>query len=161
MRKTVRLFREIGPEERLSAAIAQLPGSAQGALEEVAAREDLPLVAGSWHADGGGCLVANVVRVMAADPEDHHVTLDLRVLHLFPELSSLDLNRLIVAWDEAAVQEGRSNDAALRRLLRSALARAGVGNATARGLAGASLTCPGGGSQDRGDLALPAVAHEG
>jgi hypothetical protein len=136
MRKTVRLFSEIGPEERLSAAIAQLPSSAQEALEEVAAREDLPLVAGSWHADGGGCLVANVVSVMGADFVDQRITLDLRVLHLFPELSSRDLNRLIVAWDEAAAQEGRTSDAALRRLLRGALARVGVGDTAARGWAG-------------------------
>ena len=66
MRKTVRLFSEIGPEERLAAAISELPGSAQQALSEVADREDLPLVAGSWADDDAGCLVANVVRALAA-----------------------------------------------------------------------------------------------
>ncbi len=126
MRKMVRLFSEVGPEERLGNAIAQLPPSARRALAEVADREDLPLVAGSWATDSGGCLVANVVRSLAGTaPADDDVTLDLRVLELLPELSSRDLNHLIVAWDEAAAQEGRSGDAALRRLLRGALARAG------------------------------------
>ena len=126
MRKTVRLFSEIGPEERLAAAIRELPRSAQKALSEVADREDLPLVAGSWSDDDAGCLVANVVRAAGAGPAGEHVTLDLRVLDLFPEMSSRDLNRLIVAWDEAALQEGRKADPALRRMLRGALARAGV-----------------------------------
>lgn len=137
MRKTVRLFSEIGPEERLGSAIAQLPVAAQYALFTVAEREDLPLVAGSWQTDNGGCLVANVVQILrpgAAVGED--LTLDLRILELIPELSSLDLNRLIVAWDEAAAQEGRTNDAALRRLLRGALARAGVGLAASTTSAG-------------------------
>ncbi len=126
MRKTVRLFSETGPEERLGNAIAQLPASARRALAQVADREDLPLVAGSWATDSGGCLVANVVRSLSGDaPTDSDLTLDLRVLELLPELSSRDLNRLIVAWDEAAAQEGRSGDGALRRLLRGALARAG------------------------------------
>lgn len=126
MRKTVRVFSEIGPEQRLGSAIAQLPYAAQRALCEVAEREDLPLVAGSWQTDDGGCLIANVVRVVVAGSTESHLTLDLRVLHLFPELSSLDLNRLIVAWDEAASQAGRATDAVLRSLLRGALARAGL-----------------------------------
>ena len=126
MRRTTRRLTQIGPEERVADAITHLPPSARRSLAEVADREDLPLVAGSWAEDGGGCLVANVVSVagLAADAEDR--TLDIRMLELFPELSSRDLNRLIVAWDEAALQEGRSGDAALRRLLRGALARAGV-----------------------------------
>ena len=128
MRKTVRLFSEVGPEERLAAAVQTLPPAAQRALADVAQREDLPLVAGSWSTDDGGCLVANVVTTMASveQPSDTEQTLDIRVLRLFPELSSRDLNRLIVAWDEAALQEGRNGDGALRRLLRGALARAGV-----------------------------------
>ena len=126
MRKTVRLFSEVGPEERLSRAISTLPRSAQVALLNVADREDLPLVAGTWSHDAGGCLVANVVRTASDHSDDRDRTLDLRVLDLFPEVSSRDLNHLIVAWDEAAMQEGRNGDAALRRLLRGALARAGV-----------------------------------
>ena len=124
MRKTVRVFSSAGPEERLAGAIASLPPSARRALAEVADREDLPLVAGSWGTDSGGCLVANVVRAAGAVDAENS-TLDLRVLELFPELSSRDLNHLIVAWDEAADQEGRNGDPALRRLLRGALARAG------------------------------------
>ncbi|HEY8339545.1 MAG TPA: hypothetical protein VIK95_06735, partial [Egibacteraceae bacterium] len=108
------------PQRRLGAAIASLPQSARAALAVVAAREDLPLVAGSWERDSGGCLVANVVRSLAVDepaadgagPEEQ--TLDLRILALFPELSSRDLNRLIVAWDEAAADSGATGDAALR-----------------------------------------------
>ncbi len=126
MRRTVRLFSEVGPEERLGRAIAGLPVSARRALREVADREDLPLVAGSWATDDGGCLVANVVTALSAGDDPGDRTLDLRVLDLFPELSSRDLNRLIVAWDEAAAQEGRNGDGALRRLLRGALARAGM-----------------------------------
>lgn len=126
MRKTVRLFSETGPEERLGRAVAQLPASAQRALAHVAERNDLPLVAGTWEADGGGCLVANVVAALSAPSDPASQTLDLRVLALLPELSSRDLNRLIVAWDEAAAQEGRSGDPALRRLLRGGLAWAGV-----------------------------------
>ena len=122
MRATVRRLSQVGPEERLANAIRDLPPSAQRALRDVADREDLPLVAGDWGADGGGCLVANVVR--ACGVRDHReVTLDLQVLELFPELSSRDLNHLIVAWDEAALEEGRNGDPALRRLLRGALAR--------------------------------------
>jgi hypothetical protein len=134
MRKMVRLFSEIGPEERLGRAVAALPPSAQHALAAVADREDLPLVAGSWNTADGGCLVANVVSVID-DAEDDR-TLDLRVLELLPELSSRELNHLIVAWDEAAAQEGRSSDAALRRLLRGALAWAGVATATSPATAG-------------------------
>jgi len=121
MRKTVRLMSQVGPEERLGRAIAELPPSAQQALVHVAGREDLPLVSGSWQDGGGGCLVANVVRAYDTDTAST-LTLDIRVLELLPELSSRDLNTLIVAWDEAADQEGRSSDAALRRLLHGALA---------------------------------------
>lgn len=126
MRRTTRRLSQIGPEERVADAISHLPPSARRALTEVADREDLPLVAGSWASDGGGCLVANVVSVAGLQPDAADTTLDIRVLELFPEMSSRELNRLIVAWDEAALQEGRSGDAALRRLLRGALARAGV-----------------------------------
>ena len=126
MRKTQRLFSQVGPEERVAQAIATLPVAARRALADVADREDLPLVAGSWAEDDGGCLVANVVRLGGRDAADDERTLDIRVLDLFPEMSSRDLNRLIVAWDEAALQEGKDNDGALRRLLRGALARAGV-----------------------------------
>lgn len=126
MRRTARRLTQIGPEERLARAVAELPRGAQRALADVADREDLPLVAGSWNDDGGGCLVANVVRAAGINVEEENTTLDVRVLDLFPEMSSRDLNHLIVAWDEAALQEGRESDAALRRLLRGALARAGV-----------------------------------
>jgi hypothetical protein len=122
MRATVRRLSQVGPEERLATAIRDLPPSARRALCDVADREDLPLVAGDWGGDGGGCLVANVVTAFAG-PDDRDLTLDLRVLELFPELTSRDLNHLIVAWDEAAAEEGRDGDAALRRLLRGALAR--------------------------------------
>lgn len=127
MRRTVRATSATLPEQRLGRAIAQLPPVARRALAEVADREDLPLVSGSWEDGSGGCLVANVVRAheprgVAADER----TLDLRVLDLLPELSSRDLNILIVAWDEAADADGRDTDPALRRLLRGALARAGV-----------------------------------
>ncbi|CAN5827748.1 hypothetical protein BH20ACT7_BH20ACT7_08280 [soil metagenome] len=129
MRKTVRLFSEIGPEERLGQAIAALPPSARQALTAVADREDLPLIAGTWARGDSGCLVANVVRDLSlrdlGAAADEDLTLDLRILRLLPEMSSRDLNRLIVAWDEAADQEGRSSDAALRRLLHGGLARAG------------------------------------
>ncbi len=116
----------VGPEERLAHAIGDLPAAAQHALVRIADREDLPLVAGSWEDGGGGCLVANVVREMGDAEPTGQRTFDLRVLDLLPELSSRDLNNLIVAWDEAADQEGRTSDGALRRLLRGALARAGV-----------------------------------
>lgn len=144
MRKSVRLFSQVGPEERLGGAIAALPPSARRALRDVADREDLPLVAGSWATDDGGCLVANVVRTVAVADQraEADTTLDLRILELFPELSSRDLNRLIVAWDEAAVQEGRNGDGALRRLLRGALARAGVTSEDETPLAGSPLAGP-------------------
>lgn len=135
MRKTVRMHATIGPEARLASAISDLPSPAQQALVLIADREDLPLVAGSWQAgDDGGCLVANVVRALAGDtvgdPAIQGLTFDMQVLELLPELSSRDLNNLIVAWDEAATQEGRAGDHALRRLLRGALARAGVSQPT-------------------------------
>ncbi len=143
MRRTVRVTSATLPEERLGRAIAQLPPSARRALAEVADREDLPLVAGSWEDGSGGCLVANVLRAAPRAGLADDRTLDLRVLDLLPELSSRDLNLLIVAWDEASEQElgrrgttlstrraadaeGRVGDPALRRLLRGALARAGV-----------------------------------
>jgi hypothetical protein len=126
MRRTARRLTQIGPEERLAQAISTLPPSAQRALAEVADREDLPLVAGVWDSDNAGCLVANVVRSAGIDTANEDKTLDIRVLELFPELSSRDLNLLIVAWDEAALQEGKEGDPPLRRLLRGALARAGV-----------------------------------
>jgi hypothetical protein len=123
MRKTVRIMAEVGPSQRLAEAVAHLPPAARRALAQVADREDLPLVAGSWEDGDAGCLVANVLRVAGAE-QDGPPTLDLRILELFPELSSRDLNRLIVAWDEAALQMGAPGDTALRRLLRGALARA-------------------------------------
>lgn len=135
MRKTVRLMSEVGPEERLGRAVAQLPAPAQAALAAVVERDDLPLVAGSWTSGAGGCLVANAVTALSpavgrsgpgATEGAADQTLDLRILELIPELSSRDLNRVIVAWDEAADQEGRTSDGALRRLLRGGLAWAGV-----------------------------------
>ncbi|CAN5704661.1 hypothetical protein BH24ACT15_BH24ACT15_14040 [soil metagenome] len=126
MRRTVRLHATVGPEARLAAAIRDLPDSAKLALGQIADRDDLPLVAGSWEGDAGGCLVANVVRALDGGNDQDSRTFDLRVLGLLPELSSRDLNHLIVAWDEAAAQEGRNNDGALRRMLRGALVRAGV-----------------------------------
>ena len=141
MRKTNRLFSQIGPEARVAQAISALPSAAQRALAEVADREDLPLVAGSWAEQDAGCLVANVVRLAGERGSDQE-TLDLRVLDLFPEMSSRDLNLLIVAWDEAALQEGKDNDAALRRLLRGALARAGVASAGGNGAEDLALELP-------------------
>lgn len=126
MRRSVRVHAEIGPEARLAAAIEPLPRSAQRALAEIADRDDLPLVAGVWGGDGGGCLVSNVVRALDDGRSGDARTVDLRLLELVPEMSSRDLNELIVAWDEAAMQEGRTGDGALRRLLRGALVRAGV-----------------------------------
>lgn len=124
MRRTVRVLSELGPEERLGRAIGQLPRAAQRALVEIADREDLPLVAGTWADGSGGCLVANVVRALGGDTAAEARTFDVRVLELLPELSSRDLNHLVVAWDDAAMQEGRGGDGALRRLLRGGLARA-------------------------------------
>lgn len=135
MRRSVRAHSTVNAGERLTRAIAGLPPQAQQALARVAEREDLPLVAGVWHRDSGGCLVANVVGTFGADVGTEQHTLDLRVLELIPELSSRDLNRLIVAWDEAALQEARTDDAGLRRLLRAALAGAGV---TAQRMGGAA-----------------------
>lgn len=126
MRKTVRAHSSVDACARFGRVVAQLPPSAQQALVTVAERRDLPLVAGAWNRDNGGCLVANVVAALAGDRRADHQTLDLRVLELIPELGSRDLNRLIVAWDDAALQEGCTRDAGLRRLLRDALDRAGV-----------------------------------
>jgi hypothetical protein len=124
MRNTARFGSVMAPEERLGKAISGLPGKARAALADVADREDLPLVAGSWNDGDGGCLVANTVRTLSLGADEGSQTLDLRMLELLPTLSSRDLNELIVAWDEAAEQEGKDSDAALRRLLRGALARA-------------------------------------
>ncbi|HVM13111.1 MAG TPA: hypothetical protein VM287_02120 [Egibacteraceae bacterium] len=137
MRRSVRAHSTVNAGERLTRAIAGLPPQAQRALARVAEREDLPLVAGVWHRDNGGCLVANVVGTLGADVGTEQHTLDLRILELIPELSSRDLNRLIVAWDEAALQEARTDDAGLRRLLRAALAGAGV-TPTPQRMAGAA-----------------------
>ena len=111
----------IAPADRLARAIAPLPIAARDALARVADRTDLPLAAGSWHDGPAGCLVANVLA--EHDPTSTDATLDLRILDAFPELSSRELNRLIVAWDEAAAEAGASDDAALRVLLRAALDR--------------------------------------
>lgn len=125
MRKSTRIRAQLGAEERLVQAIASVPAPVQRALAQVAAREDLLLVSGHWTNDDGGCLVANVVRAHAGQRADA-ATFDLQILELIPEMSSRDLNRLVVAWDEAALQLGTRSDAALRRLLRAALLRAGV-----------------------------------
>lgn len=129
MRRTVRAHSHVNAGERLARVIAQLPAPAQQALVTVADREDLPLVAGVWSRDDGGCLVANVVGSLGGRAATGEQTLDLRVLELIPELSSRDLNRLVVAWDEAAAGEHATSDAVLRRLLRDALARAEVRSA--------------------------------
>lgn len=125
--RRVRPYTVMSAPERLGRAILQLPRSVQQALVLVAEREDLPLVAGVWSDGSGRCLVANVVATYAGSesaPADQ--TLDLRVLELIPEMSSRDLNRLIVAWDEAAAADGGTSDAELRRLLRAGLRWAGV-----------------------------------
>lgn len=110
----------MAPAQRLAEAIEPLPAAARGALADVADRVDLPLVAGQWQGHGGaGCLVANVL--VAVEAGDAASTLDLAVLERFPELSSRELNRLIVAWDEAAGEADAVDDADLRALLRSAL----------------------------------------
>ncbi len=114
----------IAPVDRLAGALATLPARALEALADVATRTDLPLVAGSWGEGNGGCLVANVVATQGAAVAAS--SLDVRLLELFPELSSRDLNRLIVAWDEAAAEADADTDADLRSLLTSALAVAGV-----------------------------------
>jgi hypothetical protein len=131
MRKRLRPYTTMSAEERLGRAIAALPEPAQRALADVAAREDLPLVAGTWSDGEAGCLVANVVATIAADGASAP-TLDVQVLELIPELSSRDFNRLVVAWDEAALADGGETDAALRRLLRGGLAWAGVAAVGAR-----------------------------
>ena len=110
----------IAPTARLARAVVRLPARAVGALEEVASREDVPLVAGSWQDGPAGCLVANVLAVTASEEDER--TLDLRILEAVPELSSRDLNRLVVAWDEAAAEARAETDAELRTLLRDALA---------------------------------------
>ena len=131
MRKTVRLMSETGPEQRLAEAVTQLPHPVRQVLADVAERTDLPLAAGSWRSGDSGCLVANVVASLAPEPAGdaagEQPTLDLRMLELVPEMSSRDLNLLIVAWDEAAEQAGVTGDVGLRALLRGALGRVGVG----------------------------------
>lgn len=139
MRKTVRLFSAVGPAERLGRAIATLPSDVQHTLLEVADRDDLPLISGSWQGDDSGCLVANAVACIGGDADPAVRTLDLRMLDAFPELSSRDMNLLIVAWDEAAAQAAAEGDGELRSLLRTGLAWAGVGPAAPP---------PGGGGDD-------------
>lgn len=124
MRKTVRVFAAVGPGERLGRAIAAVPRPVQRTLSEVAARHDLPLASGSWEDSDGGCLVANAVMCVGSTDEER--TLDLLMLDAFPEMSSRDLNMLIVAWDEAAAQADATDDVELRALLRQGLAWAGV-----------------------------------
>lgn len=114
----------IAPVDRLAGALATLPERARAALADVAARTDLPLTAGSWSEDGAGCLVANVVAAHGAAAGAS--SLDVRLLELFPELSSRDLNRLIVAWDEAAAEADAEADGDLRSLLANALAAVGT-----------------------------------
>ncbi len=114
----------IAPVDRLAGALATLPDRAREALVDVASRTDLPLAAGSWGEDGAGCLVANVVATHGAAAGAS--SLDVRLLELFPELSSRDLNRLVVAWDEAAAEADAETDGDLRSLLTSALAVAGT-----------------------------------
>lgn len=133
MRKAVRLFSALGPAERLGRVIATLPAGVQRTLAEVAARDDLALTAGSWHDDASGCLVANAVVCAGGTavaqpgvPADGIRTLDLRMLDAFPQLSSRDMNLLIVAWDEAAAQEAATADRQLRALLHAGLTWAGV-----------------------------------
>lgn len=126
MRRSVRAHSHVDGEARLARAVAGLPEPARRALATVADREDLPLVAGAWQRGDGGCLVANVVGALGGADQAQAGTLDVRVLELLPELSSRDLNRLIVAWDEAALGLVRGDDPALRGLLRRALGRAGA-----------------------------------
>jgi hypothetical protein len=124
MRRTVRLFAAVGPVERLGRAIATMPAPVQRTLAQVARRTDLRLASGSWQDDGGGCLVANAVACVG-DPTDRR-TLDLRMLEAFPQMSSRDLNTLIVAWDEAAAQANVTDDEGLRALLHAGLVWARV-----------------------------------
>lgn len=127
MRRTVRVFSSTGPTQRLAESIAGLPSQVRRSLADVAERTDLPLVAGSWRDGDSGCLVANVVATLGADRDGTAApTLDLQMLDLVPQMSSRDLNRLIVAWDEAADVCAARDDAALRTLLRDALTMAGV-----------------------------------
>ena len=131
--RRVRPYTVSSAPERLGRTIAQLPSPVRQALALVAGRDDLPLVAGVWSDGSGGCLVANVVAACAGSTaSDEEQTLDLRVLELIPEMSSRDLNRLVVAWDEAALLFGGTSDADLRRLLRDALDCA-AGSASLRG----------------------------
>jgi hypothetical protein len=124
MRKTVRVFAAVGPAERLGRAIAAMPGGVQRTLAEVALRTDLSLVSGSWEDGSGGCLVANAVACIGHS--DDRRTLDLRMLDAFPQMSSRDLNTLIVAWDEAAAQADVVDDPGLRALLHAGLLWADV-----------------------------------
>lgn len=135
MRKTSRVFAAVGPAERLGTAIRAMPPAVVDVLAAVAARTDLPLASGTWGDDAAGCLVANAVACAAGveqgrrDGEvraDGERTLDLRMLDAFPQMSSRDLNTLIVAWDEATVQAAATDDRQMRGLLRRALAWTGV-----------------------------------
>lgn len=129
MRRTVRVFAAVGPAQRLGTAIASMPAPVRHTLADVADRADLRLTAGSWEDGRGGCLVANAVACVDAagdGPGDHPGTLDLRMLDAFPQMSSRDLNTLIVAWDEATAQAGATDDASMRALLHKGLAWAGV-----------------------------------
>lgn len=136
MRKTSRVFAAIGPAERLGTAIGSMPPAVVDVLVEVATRTGLRLAAGTWGDDSAGCLVANAV-ACAAGVERHRDngkdgatgderTLDLRMLDAFPQMSSRDLNTLIVAWDDATAQAAATDDADMRALLRRALTWAGV-----------------------------------
>lgn len=126
MRRAVRVFAAVGPAERLGTAIASMPAPVRRTLAQVAARTDLGLAAGSWQDENGGCLVANAVACVGATGSRQTDTLDLRMLDAFPEMSSRDLNTLIVAWDEVTAQVGATDDPAMRELLRRGLAWAGV-----------------------------------
>ena len=133
MRRSVRALSDTSPSQRLAATIAELPPVVGTHLVAVASRTDLPLAAGSWRDGDSGCLVANVVATVTgpqADAPRSEVdadgrTLDLQVLDAVPQMSSRDLNALVVAWDEAADAARATDDAALRELLRAALVRAG------------------------------------
>ena len=119
MRRRARVT-PIGPVERLGTAVAAMPTPVRRALDDVAARTDLPLVAGTWRDDDGGCLVANAVACAPVISDAD--TWDLRMLDAFPQMSSRDLNTLIVAWDEATTQAAVADDAGRRALLCAALA---------------------------------------
>lgn len=124
MRRSVRAFAGTDPRERLARTVTRLPIEARAALADVAERTDLPLIAGTWTDGPSGCLVANVVVASGVAASSDAATLDLQVLDAIPELSSRDLNRLIVAWDESAAALRRTDDAGLRQLLRDALSAA-------------------------------------